>query len=288
MTVTQRDAVANDARLIEDLVRNHLPLVGHLVREMLTRLPAHVSREDLISAGMHALAAAAKTYDPTRGTPFGSYATTRIRGALLDELRSLDWASRSVRHRARRLETTTQHLTTTLGRTPTPTELATTLGISTDELHTIHEDVQRAVILSLQGFTAGTAEDLVPEKTPGPEDLLIHREKIGYLHHAITALPDRLRHVITEYFFNERPMQDIANDLNVTESRISQLRAEALTLLKDGLNTHLDPNQAPTPTNQGCVTRRRETYYAQIAAQGNLHTRLAMTNTDGMPIAAAA
>ena len=269
-------------RTVEDLVRSHLPLVGHLVREMLGRLPAHVSREDLISAGMAALAAAAKNYDPDRGTPFGSFATTRIRGALLDELRGLDWASRSVRSRARRVETANQELTATLGRTPTQTELAETLGIAVDELKAIDEDVQRAVVLSLQGFAAGTAEDLVPERTPGPEDLLIHRERIGYLHHAINALPDRLRRVITAYFFEERPMLDIAGELGVTESRVSQLRAEALILLKDGLNTHLDPDLVNQPDRTGgCVARRREAYYAQIAAQGDLRTRLHMTKPDG-------
>ena len=86
---------------------------------------------------------------------------------------------------------------------------------------------------------------------------------------AIDALPERLRHVVTAYFFEERPMLDIAGELGVTESRISQLRAEALTLLKDGLNTHLDPDLTTTNRPTGCVTRRREAYYAQIAAQGS-------------------
>ncbi|UWP87666.1 FliA/WhiG family RNA polymerase sigma factor [Dactylosporangium fulvum] len=266
------------------MVRSHLPLVGHLVREMLGRLPAHVSREDLVSAGMAALAAAAKSFDPERGIPFGSFATTRIRGALLDELRGLDWASRSVRSRARRVETTQQELTATLGRTPTQTELAKALGIATDELKTIDNDVQRAVVLSLQGFTAGTAEDLVPERTAGPEDLILHRERIGYLHDAINALPDRLRQVVTAYFFDERPMNDIATELGVTESRISQLRAEALVLLRDGLNNHLDPDLLNGPARaDGCVARRREAYYAQIAARGNLTSRLAVTTAMGLP-----
>jgi RNA polymerase sigma factor for flagellar operon FliA len=272
---------------VEELVRSHLPLVGHLVREMLGRLPAHVSREDLVSAGMAALAAAAKSFDPGRGTPFGSYATTRIRGALLDELRGLDWASRSVRSRARRVETTQQRLTATLGRTPTRAELAEALGVAAEELNSIDEDVQRAVVLSLQGFTAGTAEDLVPERAPGPEDLLLQRERIGYLHQAIAALPERLRRVVTGYFFEERAMLDLAGELGVTESRVSQLRAEALTLLKDGLNTHLDPDLtavAERPT--GCVARRREAYYAQIAAQGDLRARLQLTNPLGLPAAA--
>jgi RNA polymerase sigma factor for flagellar operon FliA len=271
-------------RSVEDLVRSHLPLVGHLVREMLGRLPAHVSREDLVSAGMAALAAAATTYDPDRGTPFGSFATARIRGALLDELRGLDWASRSVRSRARRVDTATQHLTATLGRTPTAAELATAMGVDVGEIKSVDHDVQRAVVLSLQGFAAGTAEDLVPERTAGPEDLILHRERIGYLHHAIDALPDRLRLVVQAYFFNERPMTDIATELGVTESRVSQLRAEALVLLRDGLNANLDPDLVTNPDRPGgCVARRRESYYAAIATRGDLRNRLDLTTHLGLP-----
>jgi RNA polymerase sigma factor for flagellar operon FliA len=272
-------------RSIDELVRSHLPLVGHLVREMLSRLPSHVSREDLVSAGMAALAMAAKNFDPERGIPFGGFATTRIRGALLDELRSLDWASRSVRSRARRVDTAQQQLTATLGRTPTQSELAETLGVAVHEIKSVSEDVQRAVVLSLQGFAAGTAEDLVPERAAGPEDLLVHREKIGYLHHAIEVLPDRLRRVVEAYFFEELPMADIAAELGVTESRVSQLRAEALVLLRDGLNAHLDPDLIAEPERPGgCVARRREAYYAEINSQGSLGSRLAFTDQHGTPV----
>src|SRR5437762_6093539 len=225
-------ATAISPRELDDLVRAHLPLVGHLVRELLTRLPSHISREDLVSAGMAALATAGKSFDPERGIPFGSFATVRIRGALLDELRSLDWASRSVRARARRIETAQQELTAALGRSPSKAELAEALGVGTDELTAVDDDVQRAVVLSLQGFAAGTAEDLVPERTPGPEELVLHRERIGYLHHAIEALPERLKLVVQAYFFEERPMAEIAAELGVTESRISQLRGEALAMLR--------------------------------------------------------
>jgi RNA polymerase sigma factor FliA len=271
-------------RELDTLVRDHLPLVGHLVREMLGRVPAHVNRDDLTSAGLAALAGAAKSFDPTRGTPFGSFATVRIRGALLDELRGLDWASRSVRHRARKIETATATLTAQLGRTPTDTELAETLGVAITELHSAADDVQRAVVLSLQGFAAGTAEDLVPDRTQGPEELLLHREKIGYLHQAIAALPERLRTVVESYFLDERPMAHIAAGLGVTESRVSQLRAEALTLLRDGINSQLDPDQTPTHNRtDGCIARRRNTYYTDIAARGNLHTRLTHTTPLGTP-----
>jgi RNA polymerase sigma factor FliA len=274
---------ALSAAQIDTVVREHLPLVGHLVRDLLGRVPGHVHRDDLTSAGMTALVLAARGYQPDRGTPFGRFAAARIRGALLDELRGMDWASRSVRTRARKLDTTTAELTSTLGRTPTPTEIAHTMGISIEEINAVSDDVARAVVLSLHGFTTGTADDLITDATPGPEAVLLHRERLGYLTDAITALPERLRTVIQDYYLDERPMAQIATELGVTESRISQLRAEALTLLRDGLNTHLDPDQAPT-TGTGCAARRRATYYTTITTDTTTTTRLNHTTTRGMPI----
>ena len=284
MTATATATPTLTTRQLDDLVRTHLPLVGHLVRELLGRVPAHVSRDDLVSAGMAALATAAKGYDPARGTSFGGFASVRIRGALLDELRGLDWASRSVRARARRIDTAEQDLTTALGRTPTRTELAEVLGVAVDELNAADDDVHRAMVLSLEGFSAGTAEDLVPERTPGPEDLILHRERIGYLHHAIDALPQRLRHVVTSSFFDERPMAEIAAELGVTESRVSQLRTEALVLLRDGLNSQLDPELVTAAARpDGCVARRRAAYHAAVAGGGDLRTRLDLTDIFGLP-----
>src|SRR5207253_9080723 len=114
------------------------------VRQAMTRLPADVSREDLVSAGMAALAGSARSFDPSRGIPFGSFATTRIRGAVLDELRGQDWASRSVRAQARKVQTATEALTATLGRPPTPPELAKALGVTAEELAALQADVHRA------------------------------------------------------------------------------------------------------------------------------------------------
>ncbi|GGJ82603.1 RNA polymerase sigma factor [Pilimelia anulata] len=277
------------SRELEELIRAHMPLVGHLVREMLGRLPSHVQRDDLTSAGLAALVTAAKSFDAERGIPFARFASTRIRGALLDELRGQDWASRSVRQRARQADTARQQLTAALGRTPTPTELAGALGVGVHEIEAVEEDVQRAVVLSLQGFTAGAAEEMVTERTPGPEETLLHRERIGYLHDAIEALPDRLRLVVSRYFLQERPMAEIAEELGVTESRVSQLRAEALALLKDGINTQLDPELvATTERPEGCVARRRAAYYAQVAARGSLTSRLSLTDSNGMRVAPAA
>src|SRR4051812_23188654 len=263
-------------REIEDHVREHMRLVSHLVREMLRRLPAHVHRDDLVSAGLAALASAAKTFDPDRGIPFGTFAAVRIRGALLDELRGQDWASRSVRARARRTAQARQELTSALGRTPTEAEVAELLGIGVSELAAVEDDVQKAALLSLQGFPTGAAEEMVPEQSEGPEDLLLKRERLGYLHQAIEALPDRLRLVVTESFLREQPLSDVAARLGVTESRISQLRTEALRLLREGLNSSLAPElltvAAGGPrTRKGCLQRRRAAVLPRGGAPGEPH-----------------
>jgi RNA polymerase sigma factor FliA len=288
-TLAAPAATTASAREQEDLIRANMALVGHLVRDMLGRIPSHVNRDDLTSAGLAALVTAAKSFDPERGIPFARFAATRIRGALLDELRGLDWASRSVRHRARRADAARQELTATLGRVPTAVEVAEALGVGVDEIAAVEDDVQRAVVLSLQGFATGAAEEMVTESAPGPEDLLLHRERIGYLHDAIAALPERLATVVTGYFLQERPMGEIAVELGVSESRVSQLRAEALELLRDGMNSQLNP-QLVTESDrpEGCVARRRAAYYSRIATAGTLHTRLAMTNQHGTPLPAAA
>jgi RNA polymerase sigma factor for flagellar operon FliA len=271
----------------EDVVTAHMPLVGHLVREMLARVPGHVDRDDLLSAGFAALVAAARGFDASRGVPFARFAAARVRGALLDELRGLDWASRSVRQRARRTDGARQELTAELGRIPTAAEVAGRLGVDVADVTSADQDVQRAVVFSLQGFTTGTAEDMVSEPSPGPEEMLIRRERLGYLRDAVDVLPERMRAVIIGYFFEERPMVQIAKELGVTESRVSQLRAEALGLLKDGLNVHLDPQLAAEGAQRdGCVARRREAYYQQIDASGSLRSRLAHTGPDGLPVAA--
>ena len=270
------------SRELETMIRENMPLVGHIVREMLFKVPAHVHRDDLASAGYAALVTAAKAFDATRGIPFGRFAAVRVRGALLDELRSMDWASRSVRARARRADVARQELTVQLGRTPNPTELAELLGVGVSELATVEDDVQRAAVLSLQGFSAGTADDMVTESSMNPEETLLHRERIGYLHDAVSALPERLRFVVEASFLQERALSEVAAELGVTESRVSQLRTEALALLRDGLGTHMDQQDNGTAKGDGCVARRRAAYAAQIAGRSTMASRLAVTDVQGL------
>jgi RNA polymerase sigma factor for flagellar operon FliA len=180
-----------------------------------------------------------------------------------------------------------QELTAQLGRTPTPTELAHLLGVAVGELATVEDDVQRAAVLSLQGFTAGNAEDMVIEHQMGPEETLLHRERMGYLHDAVTVLPQRLRFVVEASFLQERSLSAVAAELGVTESRVSQLRSEALALLKDGLSTHMDQQRTGT-AKDGCVSRRRAAYAAKIAARSTMATRLAVTDVQGQKVRYAA
>jgi len=268
------------------LVESNLPLVGHLVREAMTRLPAHINRDDLVSAGMTALVMAAQSFQTDKGVPFARFAAIRIRGALLDELRSMDWASRSVRGRSREVETARIELTTKLGRSPSHEETASALGLSVAELDAINADVQRASVLSIDGFAPETGAAVTPDGERGPEQLLLDREQLGHLYDAIVELPERLRHVVRSYFFDERQMSDIASELGVTESRVSQMRAEALRMLKGGLTDLVMTGcETPAVAKAGRAGAKLAGYAATVANRGSLGSRLSMTTVRGEMIA---
>jgi RNA polymerase sigma factor for flagellar operon FliA len=260
----------------DDLVRRHLPLVQYVVSEVAHRVPSHVSRSDLVSAGMLGLAQAARNYDPERGIAFDRFASTRIRGALLDELRGRDWASRSVRARARGLQTAHEELMNKLGRTPTPEEVATMLDVPTETVHKLVDDVHRATVLNYDSLVMeGDAESFIAGNDAGPEEAILDRERKAYLVDAVHALPERLQRVVTGYFFEERSMQDLADELGVSESRISQLRAEALLLLKDGINSQLEPDAVqPEARPNGRVARRKAAYYSAVATGSSPRDRV--------------
>lgn len=258
-----------------ELVSAHLGLVAHIVRETMNRVPSHVDRDDLTSAGLTALVKAARAFEPERGVPFTSYAATRIRGGIVDELRSIDWASRAVRRRSRELDETRNRLAGALGRVPSDEETAAALGITLAELQSNRDDVERAQVLSLDLAPAddGSLEDLLVTTIPSPHEAVEHRERLEYLVAAIGELPERQRVVITEYFLAERPMAEIAEKLGVSESRISQIRAEALVLLRDALNAALDPELLPRPERpDGCAARRRQEYFDAVAARHAVRT----------------
>ncbi|HSP19439.1 MAG TPA: sigma-70 family RNA polymerase sigma factor, partial [Myxococcaceae bacterium] len=257
------------------MCRTHLALVHHEVRSISMRLPGHVHTDDLTSAGMSALFGAAGSFDPEQGVPFARYAARRIRGALLDELRSADWATRSLRGRVRERNSMYESLTAHLGRTPSPDELARALGISRAELLRIEGDLHQSVVLRIDHLaTEAGADAILPSTAETPESVLVERERQSYLRDAVHSLPERLQKVVRGCFFEDRPMRELAEELGVTESRISQLRAEALKMLKDGMNSQLAPEMLPKAT--GVAANRREAYYATIASRSSFQARLGL------------
>jgi RNA polymerase sigma factor for flagellar operon FliA len=271
-----RAAVAGqDCARTQELVAGNLALVGHLVRKTLARVPGHVSHDDLTSAGMLALVQAAQGFDEGRGASFATYASVRIRGALIDELRGLDWASRSVRRRARQVDDAVGRISTAVGRPAEPGEVASALGIGVEELVAHREDLARASVLSLQAFEERSVDEVVPAQLVTPVDIIEEREQVAYLHDAVARLPERLRVVVRGHFFEDRPMLAIAEELGVSESRVSQLRAEAVVLLRGALRAALEPDLVERPERpEGCATRRRESYYASVATHRSFAARL--------------
>lgn len=267
---------------VDELCRVHLPLVHFEVRAISSRLPGHVYTDDLVSAGMAALAMAARSFDSTLGVPFGRYAVRRIRGALLDELRSADWATRSLRAKVRRRDAIHDSLAAELGRRPSGAETAAAMGVTTGELERLDADLHSSVVLRLDVITDSVgADSVLPSTTQTPEAAIVARERTAYLRDAIAVLPERLQVVIQGCFFDDRPMRELADELGVTESRISQMRAEALKMLRDGMNSQLDPDMLTTPSNAGgAVARRKAAYYAQIASRSSYHDRLSLSSAD--------
>lgn len=260
---------------VDRLVEQHLPLVGYAVAEAITKLPTHVNRDDLMSAATMALVHSARSFDPARGVPFPSYAKIRLRGAIIDELRGHDWISRGVRVKARRRAEAEDSLAAALGRHPTAGELASHLGTTVEQLNSTDGDVHRSVVLSLQGFAeAGTLEGMLPSPEPGPQEVLLVRERLSYLVAAVAALPVRLRFVVQGYFLDERPMADLAVELRVTESRVSQMRAEALAMLRDGMDAMLSSESVVDAPGAGCVARRKAAYIEAVASGSDFRGRL--------------
>lgn len=274
--VTNTRRTMTSTSVEDDLVRDHLSLVRRAVAELSARMPRHAPRDDLLSAGMVGLAQAARNFDPTLGVPFHRYAATRIKGALLDELRAHDWASRPVRAKARHMDLTVERLTAKLGRHPSQPELAEAMGVEASAIRGLTTDLHRATVLNYDSMlTSGDSDAVLLVDDDTPEVELLERERNAYLVDAIRSLPERLQVVVTGYFFEDRSMQDIGAELGVSESRVSQLRAEALDLLKDGINSQLDPMavaELPNPT--GRVARRKAAYFAAIAASSTSQERL--------------
>ncbi len=263
---------------LHDLIEAHLPLVRHVVFQVAVHFPRHVDREELATAGALGLVEAARRYDASRGVPFDRFAAQRIRGAILDAVRAADWAPRSVRTLARRLEQVEQRLATELGRVPNPDETAEALGLSREALRRLQDRLFRSVVLALDYEVSDADEEvtlvdmLSDTQIMEPSEELEARELHAYLRDAVDLLPERHRLVIVGYFLEGRKSPDLARLLGVTESRISQLRSEALEMMREGIEAQYRAVVEPEPT--GRVARRKAGYAAAIGVASHWHDRL--------------
>ena len=233
----------------EALISSHVPWVYRTVGELTARIPRHVDRDELISAGLLALVLSANAYEQDRGVPFMRFAKARLQGALLDELRALDGATRSARQRFRRVNTAREELSALLGRTPGTAELAAYLDIAVCEMETAAYQVHLASAVRLEEFTSETVANLLRDHAPGPEELVLHDEVVRCLHDAIGQLPSRSRRIIVGSFFHGRRMTDIAAELSISGARVSQLRTAALDQLRASMRARLDSDSATTAIN---------------------------------------
>jgi RNA polymerase sigma factor for flagellar operon FliA len=259
--------IAASEKSVDTLVTEHLPLAHFAVNAVASRisLPGHVSREDLVSCAQVALVEVARRFDPSAGASFATYALARLQGAVLDELRSGDWASRSVRAAARRTDAAADALAIQLGRPPTKAELATSLGVAPSELDALQVDVHRAVMVSIDADHGGESGSFdIPDTGESPERALLRSERSRHLQDAIRALPDRLDEVIERNFFGDESLTEIAEDLGVTLSRVSQMRARALTLLHAAMSEVWEGR--PVPADGGVRARNQQRLYVDRVA----------------------
>lgn len=267
-------------------IEEHLPLVKHIVFQVAVHFPRHVDRDDLARAGALGLVEAARRYDESRGVPFDRFVAQRIRGAILDAVRSADWAPRSVRTLARKLESVEQRLASELGRVPGSKEMADALGMTPKELSRLQDRMFRSVVLALEHeVNDDSDEDLTlvdvlrDRGAVEPLEELETRELHAYLRDAVELLPERQRLVIVGYFLEGRTSQELARFLGVTESRVSQLRSEALAMLKEGIEAqYANPVADPEPAT-GRVARRKANYAAAIAEASAWRNRLTAAGT---------
>jgi RNA polymerase sigma factor for flagellar operon FliA len=263
------------------MIEANLPLVKHIVLQVAVHFPRHVEREELARAGALGLVEAARRFDESRGVPFDRFAAQRIRGAILDAVRAADWAPRSVRTLARKLEATEQRLASRLGRVPSTEEMAEALSMDTTELARLRDRMFRSVVLALEHEVSDDVDDdltlvdvLVDHAAIEPSEELETRELHAYLRDAVALLPERQRLVIIGYFLEGRTSQDLARFLGVTESRISQIRSEAIQMLKEGIEAQYVASGTEKAEPRGRSARRKAAYVDAVGERSDWHDRM--------------
>ncbi len=214
------------------IVLEHLPLVKAIAVRVHENLPVHVDLDDLVHAGVLGLFDAASKFNPDKQVAFSSYAKHRIKGAILDSLRQLDWASRDLRRRHKQVEAATRELAATLQRTPTESEIAQKLGVDVERWRQMMVDLRSVGLISASTRTAEHDDLPAPDFPSKPEtqpDNMCSREQMrSVLGVAMKTLPERYQKVVFLYYTNEMTMKEIGGILGINESRVSQIHKSAL------------------------------------------------------------
>lgn len=234
----QMTCVADDDASREQIIREFAHVIRAIAHRLAFRLPAYLDAEDLISVGVIGLMDAMEKYDPSREAKFKTYAEFRIRGAMLDEIRSMDWIPRSVHERIAQLQRTQTELMTRLGRPATDEEVAAALKMSVSELDDFLSKSRGAVLISLDDLGIQEPDGnkilkmLADRQHPDPLSVIVNERERESLGRAIQQLPEKERMVLTLYYYEELTMKEIGKILKVTESRVCQIHTKAVMHLK--------------------------------------------------------
>ena len=225
----------------DQLILDELPQVYFIAARILERLPASVQLEDLVNAGVIGLLEAYESYDNTRNAQFKTFARFRIRGAILDSLRSLDWGSRGMRRKAREISEASVRLEATLGRRPNKEEVAADMKITLDQLDTVMANLDTLQVVGQQAgipSESGEVTDLIesaPSREANPFDLCLKAEEKQHLARAITLLSEREQLVLSLYYKEELTMKEVAEVIGIALSRVSQIHNAAISKLRSTL-----------------------------------------------------
>jgi len=235
--------------LKEDIVLEHAPLIRYIVNRIAVRLPSHIDLDDLHNTGVIGLMDAIEKYDPDKNCKFKTYAEFRIKGAILDQLRSLDWVPRSVRQKGRKLEKAYGDVEQRLGRSANEDEVADSLGLELDKFHTLINQVRGISLVNLEeirgtnsdGDRAGTFADIIEDvQSENPFASLKLMETKHVISDTIGSLPEKERLVISLYYYEDLNMKEIGNILGITESRVCQIHTKAVMRLRSKLKGMVD------------------------------------------------
>ena len=228
--------------LRNQLIIFYSPFVKYVAGRVLAGLPRHFDEEDLVSYGIIGLIDAIERFEPDRNLRFETYAIPRIKGAIIDELRSIDWVPRSVRTKARAVEQAVTHLEATLRRTPNEAEVAAELEMTVGEFHKALRKISTVGMMALDETLRGgersersTLGETLPDGSHGPVDVLEAKESKEALVRAVEAMPERERTVLMMYYYDGLTLTEIGDVLGVTESRVCQIHTKALRQLRSKL-----------------------------------------------------